>query len=78
LLKLSKSEYNLRNRSMIFGVELTLSIRKKSEHDFAQKHKNKTYFYGHDFVPIYERCFYYKYKPCIRVNLEIEGAETRV
>ena len=40
--------------------ELTLSIRKKlehglakSEHNFAQKHKNKTYFYGPDLVPIY-------------------------
>ena len=44
---------------------------------FAQKHKNKTYFYRPDFVPIYEGCFYYKYRPCIRVNLEIEGAENK-
>jgi len=45
-------------------AELTLSIRKKSkqdlaksEHDFAQKHKNKTYFYGPDSVAIYEGYF---------------------
>jgi len=55
---LSKSDHDLRNRSTILRPELTLSIRKKSEHDltklehdFAQKHKNKTYFYGPDFVP---------------------------
>jgi len=34
--------------------------------------------FGLDFVPIYEGFFYYKYRLCIRVNLEIEGAETRV
>ena len=34
--------------------------------------------FGPDFVPIYERLVYYKYKLCIRVNLEIEGAETKV
>ena len=50
----------------------------KSEHDFAQKNKNKMYFYGFDLVPIYEGCFYYKYRHCINVNLDIEGAETRV
>jgi len=65
-------------RSTIFGPELALPIRKKSEHDFTQKNKNKTYFYGPDLVPIYEGCFYYKYRHCISVNLEIEGAETRV
>ena len=63
---------------------MALPIRKKSEHDlakskhdFAQKNKNKTYFYGSDLVPIYEGCFYYKYRLCIRVNLEIEGAENK-
>ena len=71
--KQSKSEYDLRNRCTIFRAELTLPIRKKSEHDleksehdFAQKHKNKSYFYGPDFVLIYEGCFYYKYRPCIK------------
>jgi len=85
LLKLSKSEHDLKNRSTIFGPELALPIRKKSEHDlakseydFAQKNKNKTYFDGHDLVPIYEGCICYKYRHCICVNLEIEGAETRV
>jgi hypothetical protein len=75
----------LKNRSTIFGAELALSIRKKSEHDlaksehdFAQKNKNKMYFYGPDLVPIYKGYFYYKYRLCIRVNLEIERAETRV
>jgi len=75
----------LKNRSTIFGPELALPIRiklehdlAKSEYDFAQNHKNKTYFYGSDLVPIYEGCFFYKYRLCIRVNLEIEGAETRV
>jgi len=85
LLKLSKSEHDLKNQSTICGPELALPIHKKSEHylvksehDFAQKNKYKTYFYGHDLVPIYEGCFYYKYRHCISVNLEIEGAETRV
>jgi len=85
LLKLSKSEHDFKNRSTIFGLELALSIRKKSEHDlakskhdFVQKNKNKTYFYGPDLIPIYEGCFYYKYRHCISVNLEIEEAETRV
>jgi len=71
--KLSKSEHNLRNQSTILRPELTFTIHKKSEHDleksehdFTQKHKNKTYFYGPDFVQIYEGCFYYKCKPCIR------------
>jgi len=62
----SKLKHDMRNRSTILRQELILSFRKNSEHDFAQKHKNKTYFYGSDFVPIYEGCFYYKYKPCIR------------
>jgi len=76
LLKLSKLEHDLKNRSTIFGPELALPIRKKLEHDlaksmhdFAQKNKNKTYFYGLDLVPIYEGCFYYKYRHCISVNL---------
>ena len=64
---------------------MALLIRKKSEHDLAkleydfaliqEKHKR---IFELDFVPIFEGFFYYKYRPCIRVNLEIEGAETRV
>jgi len=45
---LSKSEFDLKNRSTIFRAELALPIRKKSkydlaksEYDFTQKHKNK-------------------------------------
>jgi len=29
------------------------------------------------FVPNFKGYFYYKYIPCIRVNLEIEGAENK-
>jgi len=29
-------------------------------------------------LQFYEGYFYYKYRLCIRVNLDIEGAETRV
>jgi hypothetical protein len=86
-LKIGEIEvcWSCQNRSTIFGPELALPIRKKSKHDlekleynFAQKNKNKKYFYGPDLVPIYEGCFYYKYRHCIGVNLKIEGAETRV
>jgi len=34
--------------------------------------------FGSDLFQFYGRYFYYKYKLCIRENLEIEGAETRV
>jgi len=34
--------------------------------------------FGLDLFQFYGRYFYYKYRHCIRVNLEIEGAETRV
>ena len=66
MLKLSKSKHDLKNWSTIFGPELALSIRKKSEHDlaksehdFAQKNKNKTYFCEPDLIPINEGYFYY-------------------
>ena len=56
-VRFEKSEHD-------FWSRMAFSIRKKlehdlakSEHDFAQKHKNKTYFYGLDFVPIYEDAF---------------------
>jgi len=35
-------------------------------------------FLGPDLFQFYGRYFYYKYRLCIKVNLEIEGAETRV
>jgi len=31
-----------------------------------------------DLLQFYEGYFYYKYRLCIRANIEIEGAETRV
>jgi len=34
--------------------------------------------FGPDLLQFYEGYFYYKYRLCIRANLEIEGAETRV
>jgi hypothetical protein len=35
-------------------------------------------FFGPDLLQFYGSFFYYKYRHCISVNLEIEGAETRV
>ena len=34
--------------------------------------------FGPDLLQFYKGYFYYKYRLCIIVNLEIEGAETRV
>ena len=34
--------------------------------------------FGPDLFQFYGGYFYYKYRLCIKVNLEIEGAETRV
>jgi len=34
--------------------------------------------FGPDLLQFYAGYFYYKYRLCIRANLEIEGAETRV
>ena len=34
--------------------------------------------FGPDLFQFYEGYFYYKYRHCISVNLEIEGDETRV
>jgi len=61
----------------IFGADLTLSFRNNRSTIWRRIIKIKCIF-GPDFVPIYEGFFYYKYKLCIRVNLEIEGAEIRV
>jgi oligoribonuclease (3'-5' exoribonuclease) len=43
----------------------------------AGSEKQKRIF-GCRFVPNFKRYFYYKYRPCIRLTLEIEGAKTRV
>jgi len=77
LLKLSKSQPDLRNRSTISGAELTLSFVKNRSTISRRVRKIKRIF-GPDFVPIYEGYFYYQYRHYISVNLEIEGAETRV
>jgi len=60
-----------------FGAELTLSFVKNRSTISRRVRKIKRIF-GPDFVPIYEGYFYYKYRHCISVNLEIEGVETRV
>jgi len=58
----------VKNRSMIWQNQSTISRRVRKINRI----------FGHDFVPIYEGYFYYKYRHCISVNLEIERAETRV
>ena len=40
--------------------------------------EQQKHIFGPDFLQFYEGYFYCKYRLCIRVNLEIEGAETRV
>jgi len=70
--------------AQFFGAELALSFVKNRSTIWQNRStilhrviKIKR-ICGPDFVPIYEGFFYYKYRLCIRVNLEIEGAETRV
>jgi len=46
--------------------------------EFTSRKYNINVFLGSDLFQFYEGYFYYKYRPCIRVNLEIEGVETRV
>jgi len=58
----------VKNRSTIWQNQST-SLRR------VRKIKR---IFGPDFVQIYEGYFYYKYRHCISVNLEIEGSETRV
>ena len=41
--------------------------------DFAQEKKKGNVFLGLGLFPFYEGYFYYKYRLCIRVNLEIKG-----
>jgi len=43
-----------------------------------RRNKNRNVFLSLDLFQFYEGYFYYKYRLCIRVNLEIEGVETRV
>jgi len=68
----------------IFGAELALSFVKnwstiwQNRSTILRRVIKIKRIFEPDFVPIYEGFFYYKYKLCIRVNLEIEGAETRV
>jgi hypothetical protein len=50
----------------------------KSGPDFACSIFQKRIFMGPDLFQFYGSYFYYKYRHCIGVNLEIEGAETRV
>jgi len=63
-----------------FGAELTLSFVKNQSTIWQNRSRviKIKHIFGPDFVSIYEGFFYYKYRLCIRVNLEIEGAETRV
>ena len=46
--------------------------------DFTLMEKKTYRIFGPDLLQFYEGYFYYKYRLCIRANLEIEGAETRV
>jgi len=49
----------------------------KSAANSAKQHKNITFFFGLDLFQFYEGYFYYKYRPCIRVNLERERERER-
>ena len=66
------------------GAELALSFVKnrstiwQNQSTILRRVSKIKRIFGPDFVPIYEGYFYYKYSHCISVNLEIEGAETRV
>ena len=44
---------------------------------FCQQEIKQKCIFGPRFVPGFLGYFYYKYRPCIRVNLEIEGAENK-
>jgi len=69
--RFSRAELTLsfvKNWSTIWQNRSTISLRfRKIKHIF-----------GPDLLQFYEGYFYYKYRHCISVNLEIEGAETRV
>ena len=61
------------NGARFSRAELALSFVKNRSTILRRVRKIKRIF-GLDFVPIYEGYFYYKYRHCINVNLEIEGA----
>lgn len=72
------------NRSTIFKAKLTLLIRKKSKHDlakseydFVQKHKNKTYFKGLILFQSMWDAFTINIELVSDVNLEIEETENK-
>jgi len=46
--------------------------------EFAGRKYNRIVFLDSDLFQFYQGYFYYKYRLCIRVNLEIEGLKTRV
>ena len=65
------------NQGPNLAVFFSILLRLFSPPKFAQWEKSETYFLGqicYNFMGV----IYYKYRLCIRVNLEIEGAETRV
>jgi len=49
--------------------------RAKSGPEFANRKYNRNVFLGWDLFQFYEGYFYYKYRLCIRVNLEIKRTE---
>ena len=61
-----------------------LSVREKSVADLENRWPIsravifQKRIFGPDLLQFYGSFFYYKYRHCISVNLEIEGAETRV
>ena len=69
------------NLSVVFCLlvrQKSVAEWRNSRPEFSSKKYNRNVFLGWDFVPIYEGYFYYKYRLCIEVNLEIEGVETMV
>jgi len=67
-----------------FGAELTLSFVKnrstiwQTRSTILRRFRKIKRIFGPDLLQFYKGYFYYKYRLCIRANLEIEGAETRV
>jgi len=55
----------------------SLLVRENSAAEFDKQKITQNHILGLDLFQFYEGYIYYKYRPCIRVNLEIEGAETR-
>jgi len=67
----------VQNRGLNLDVFFSILLRLFSALEFAQWEKMKGIF-GLDLLQFYGGYFYYKYRHCISVNLEIEGTETRV